>query len=321
MEIKLGIIKDFKNRHKYYVEACKELSVPYEMVDISGSDWIDVVKQSDCDGFLVRPSVKFSVWKQMFDERLKIIVEELGKEIYPAYHELWMFESKCRMHYWLEANSVPCPKTWVFYELKEALDFADKATLPIVFKSDLGSASSGVKIFRWRLPLKLFIRKCFKRGFVRKKGDRRDRQWGRVFLQEYLPDVLEWRMIRLGDSFFGHQKVKEGDFHSGSCKVDWATPPKVLLDYVRDVTDAGRFTSMALDIFETRDGQYLVNELQTIYGSYNPSQMYVDGKPGRYRYDQIRSKWVFEDGYFCQNASCNLRVITFLEQLDRKNQL
>jgi len=313
----LGIIKEFWHCHWPYIGACRDLGIAYKVIDISGPDWIDIVGKSGCDAFLVWPSVYMTIWKQMYDERLRIMSEELNKRIYPSYKGLWIYESKRRMHYWLRANKIPHPKTWVFYDLEQALDFANNVELPIVFKSDLGSGASGVKIFRHRRRLIRFVKRCFRKGFIRTRGYPLDRQWGSMLFQEYLPGVKEWRMIRIDNSYFGHQKGQIGDFHSGTDIVIFAEPPEELLNFVRKVTDASEFDSMNLDIFETSDGRYLVNELQTVFGS-DPSQMEIGGKPGRYTYDQDRKRWIFEEGIFWQNNCCNLRVEHLVKSLDNK---
>jgi len=317
VDVTLGIIKEFTHAHRWYVGACRDLGVPYKLLDIFGPDWINVVQNSGCDAFLVRPSAHFTIWKQMYDERLRVMAQDLGKIIYPTYDELWFYESKRRMHYWLEANKVPHPRTWVFYDRRQALDFCRTVELPIVFKADLGSGASGVKIFRNRLALRRFVNRCFKKGMVRRDADPRDRQWGCVLLQEYLADAAEWRMIRLGKYFFGHQKLKKGDFHSGSGRFRWADPPKALLDFTYELTEQGHFTSMNLDIFETPDGRYLVNELQSVFGTKRPYQMVVNGKPGRYIRDEASGTWWFDEGIFCQNGCCNLRVEDLLSRLGR----
>ena len=318
-EYVLGIVKGLWNSYWPYIAACRDLGVAYKVLDISVPDWIDVVEDSGCDAFLVWPSIHMSIWKEMFDERLRIMTEELDKIIYPDCKSTWIYESKRKMHYWLQANNIPHPKTWVFYDLDQALDFAEKVELPIVFKSDFGSGASGVKIFRHRVPLIRFVKRCFRKGFVRTKGYPLDRQWGSMFFQEYLPDIKEWRILRLGNSYFGHQKLKKGAFHSGSGLAGWYDPPKQLLDFVRNLTNKAGFSSMDLDVFETVDGRYLVNELQSLFGSYLPSQMYLNGIPGRYVYGE--SGWYFEEGLFNQNASCDLRVETLLSILEeRKNK-
>lgn len=315
-EFIVGIVKEFCDKHLPYIAACRDLGISYKVVDISGPDWLQKVKQSGCDAFLVPPSGLTSVWKQMYDERFRVITQDLGKKIFPSYDSIWMYESKRRMHYWLEANGVPHPKTWIFYDLKQALEFVEGAVLPIVYKSDFGSGASGVKIFKNRVALRKHVKRCFKRGYRAYTRCVSDKEWGSVFLQEYLKDVKEWRMIRLEDSYFGHQKVKKNNFHSGSDRFAWINPPEKLLDFVLSITEKGNFKSMNLDIFETSDGRYLVNELQTFFGWIRPYQMMVNGKAGRYLYDDIIQKWVFEEGVYCQHGGCNLRLVSLMSEFN-----
>lgn len=309
----LGIIKEFWHGHWHYIAACRDLGVAYKVLDISGPDWEDVIKNAGCDAFLVQPSVQFSIWKQMYDERLRIVVNDMGKIIFPSYEELWFWDSKRRTHYWLKANNVPHPKTWVFYDRDEVLKFVEEVQLPIVYKSDMGSGSSGVIIFRKRDLLRKHITMCFKKGFTTWRRGPSDKEWGSVVLQEYIPDAKEWRMRRIGKSYFGSQKLRIGEFHSGTGVDVWYDPPRSLLDFTREITECKGFKSMSLDIFETTEGRYLVNELHTIFGTNRPYEMLVNGKPGRYLYGHDANLWHFEDGIFCQNASCNLRVVALVE--------
>ena len=205
----------------------------------------------------------------MYDEKLKIMVDELGLVIYPPFNEVWIYESKRKMQHWLETNHVPDPKTWKFYDLEKALDFGMQVELPIVYKSDLGTTACGVIIFRKRSSLLRHIRKCFRKGFVVSGEYRRDRQWGSILLQEYLENVIEWRMVYIDGSYFGHQKLKKGEFHSGSKMIGWYDPPHQLLDFVRDTVTKGNFSSMCLDIFETTDGRYLVKGITVIIRTIN----------------------------------------------------
>lgn len=318
-DVRLGIVKDFAQYHASYIGACRDLGVPYRLVDISGPDWIDRLKQEPCDAYLVWPEVVLTVWKQMFDERLRVMVKELGKIIYPSYEELWLYESKRRVHYWLRAHGVPHARTWVFYSCDEALEFGRTADLPLVYKPDLGAVAKGIKIFRDRGALQRHIKRVFRKGISLPRGDPRDRQWGVVLLQEYLANADEWRVIRLGDSYFAYKKGRKGDFHSGSHLVIFADPPPRLLDLVKQWTDKGHFTSMSLDVFETPDGRYWVNELHAVFGR-DPwdHSMEVNGTPGRYVYDEKRAAWIFEEGIFTENAACNLRVKKVLEMLGKR---
>lgn len=313
----LGIIEEFDDNHLPYIAACEDMGVRYKTIDISGPDWIAVIQGCGCDAFLVWPSFKVSIWKRMFDERLKVMVEELRKTIYPTVKEVWLNESKQRMSYWLEANGVPHCRTWVFYSHTEALKFAHQIDLPIIVKYDMGSRAEGVDILRSRSAVIRYVNQRFGNGTVCKGADDRDREWGSVLFQEFLPGVAEWRMIRIGESYFGHQKLKEGEFHSGSGKVGWYDPPRALLDFIRELTDNAGYTAINMDIFEMPDGRHIVNEIQSHFAAYVESQMYVDGKPGRYLHDYSGKKWRFEEGVFCKNSCCNLRVKALLDTLDR----
>lgn len=221
------------------------------------------------------------------------------------------------MSYWLKTHNIPHTKTWVFYSHEQALKFAKDADLPLVVKHDMGSRSAGVEILHNRTELMQYVTNRFGKGLVCRGADSRDSEWGYILFQEFLPEVAEWRMIRIGKSYFGHQKLADGTFHSGSGKVGWYNPPIELLDFIRELTDNAGYTAMNVDIFETPNGDFVVNEIQSHFAAYIESQMYIDGKPGRYLYDYATHEWQFEEGVFCQNSCCDLRVKTLLDQLDR----
>lgn len=320
-ELKLGIIKDITLKHSYYEAACKELGVPYELIDISGGDWIELINNTDCAAFLARPFVLTTKGKEMYDERLRILEEDMGKYVFPFAKALWLYESKRRNADWLTANNVSTPLTWVIYDEEKAFLFAKECSLPVVFKTDIGSEALGVRIVRDRAELINLVRKCFGSGYLTSRQDRRDRQWGSIILQEYIHNAREWRVVRIGDSFFAHRKGKVGDFHSGSKIIEYDEPPARLLGFVRDLTDKGDFKSMAIDILEAEEGDYYVIELHAYFGCNQPNVMEVDGKPGRYLYSEESNEWIFEEGEFNRNASCNLRVEYLLDTLNQERDL
>jgi len=305
----LGILRDPFHYHRSYLAACRELGVSYRLLDLARSDWMRAIEESACEAFLVWPSIQLTIWKEMFDDRLRIMVEDLGKTIYPTLKETWLYESKRRIHDWLAAHNIPHPRTWVFYDLDEAREFVRNADLPLVFKTSLGASTRGVSILRGRRQAQRMVEKAFSRGILPPRSHPNDWQWGSVYLQEYLPNVQEWRMVRIGDSYFGYRKERRGDFHSASHLWSWLDPPRPLLDMLRRVTETGGFTSMDVDIFLTEDGRLLVSEMQTVFGASTPAdQLRVDGKPGRYLYDEQTDRWVFEEGDFCRNECANARV-------------
>ncbi|HDN73898.1 MAG TPA: ATP-grasp domain-containing protein, partial [Archaeoglobus sp.] len=197
-EFKLGIIEDVTQYHKYYIAACKELRVSYKILSILDSDWIEKFQKSGCDAFLVWPSSMPTSAKEAFDYRLYILEKELGAIIYPTWKECWFTEHKPRLRDWLEANGIPHPETWVFYDRDQALEFARSVDLPVVVKTAIGGSASGVQIVRSKKKLEKIIKLAFKKGLRPRSYDPNDRQWGFVYIQRYYPNVKEWRMVRVG---------------------------------------------------------------------------------------------------------------------------
>ena len=314
-EVRVGIITDPMYRHGLFEAACMELGVPHQLIDIRGPDWMERIHKSGCDAFVAWPSPITNAVKRMYDDRLKVLSGEMKKPLFPCYEGLWLWESKLRIANWLDVHDIPRPKTWVFYGREETFAFIESAEYPLVFKTDLGSSAHGVEIVRSKREARRLVKLCFSKGYLPARHEAHDRHRGCVILQQHLGDVAEWRMMRVGDSYFGYKKVKTGDYHSGTHLVDWDRPPDDLCDLTRDVTELGPFLSMSLDVFETPGGRYFVNELHPLWGWEEPSEMYVEGEPGRFLYDPGHSKWRFEPGVFSRNASCNLRLKTFFDLL------
>jgi hypothetical protein len=314
-EFCLGIIEDVMQYHKYYIAACRDMKVSYRVLSILQSNWVEVFRDSDCDAFLVWPSNMPTSAKEAFDYRLNVLEKEMGAVIYPTWKECWLSEHKPRLRDWLEANDIPHPQTWVFYDKQQALQFAKNTPFPVVVKTATGASASGISIVHNQKQLAKAIRLAFGRGLRPKSFAPNDRQWGYIYIQKYFPKVKEWRMVRIGDSYFGYRKEPgPSGIHSASKSWSWLDPGKELLDLLREVTEKGNFTSMDVDIFLTQEDRLLVSECQTIFGCTTPAiQMKVNDKAARYLYEN--GQWKLEEGDFCQNHMCNLRIEYLLSKL------
>lgn len=329
---KLGILKDFYHYHKQYEEACNHLGVDYQVIDFLSPDWIKLINESECDGFLCHPPDNIQEQKSIYDERLYFLNKIMGKPVYPSYESLYVYENKRNMAYWLETNGFPYPETWIFSRKKDAIEFLNNAEYPLVFKTNIGAGSSGVDIVNSRSKALRLTHRIFGRfhpavTFGRVRFSRKFHGiplplFGRIqkhylIAQKFYKIKWEWRIIKIGSTYAGHQRLLKGQFASGSGKARRVKPPQELLIMVRDLCDKGNFDSMAADIFETLDGKFLVNELQAIFGSYKASQMTVDGKIGRYVYND--GEFNFEEGEFHQYGSKLLRVERFIELLSNED--
>jgi len=327
--MKLGILKSFKEIDplvESYRQACIALSIEYIILDLLDNHWIENIKAAKVDGILVRVKGNFQEHKALFDERLRIIRFDLGIPIYPSYNEMFLYENKRMYAYWLKAKGFPHAYTHVFYEKVKAKQFLQQAKYPLVFKTNGGASSSGVTIIENKRKATHYVNRVFGINPYLSFGKIPwTRKWGipipkigmaqkhYVIMQDYIPIKWEWRIIKIGDSYFGHQKLLKGKFASGSDRVGWVEPPKELLFMIKEVCEVGKFDSMAMDVLESIDGKYYINELQSLFGSFLPYQMKINDVPGRFIF--INNNFVFEAGEFNACNSNILRVKDFICKL------
>lgn len=330
--MKFGIFTGFSRNHHYYISACEELGIDYELIDIIADDWIEILKNSNCDIYFCRPPSKFQERKSMYDERLYFATRYLNKRIYPTYDELFIYENKKMMQYLMRLYDYPHLRTMIFYRKIEFMQFIEETKYPFVFKTNIGSSSQGVEIVKGKNRAKSIAHQVFGRvneklapGFTPQKTGKiigvqakgcLQRHF--VIAQEFLDFVWEWRIIRIGNSYFGQRKLVKDGFASGSKLKGWGAPPLELLHLVKRMAEENHFHSLAVDIFESKSGAFYINEIQSIFGSTGDSQMYVDDRPGRYVFTE--GEFVFEEGVFNQHCSYLLRVKHAVELLEAEGR-
>ncbi|MCF8265964.1 MAG: hypothetical protein K9I71_03350 [Ignavibacteriales bacterium] len=339
------------NDHSLWIDACNDYkdSVDYAVVKLTRSDWFEQLCMLPCDYLLARPPGISSNFKLLYDERIKLIDEILKIPIFPTPKEIYLYENKRFQYSWLKLNNIPHPRTDIFYDKNEAFDFLAQATFPIVAKSNIGASGSGVKIFKDKKQSLEYISSAFsERGITRRWGPnlakgnllsrashyffnmkdiktkisgyaavRKATQQGFVIFQEFVPHTFEWRVVAINNSYFAHKKLAIDGKASGTLLKDYDRPPLYLFDFVEKIVSAHSLTSQAIDLFENENGEFLVNEMQCIFGQSDPYQMLVDGVPGRYF--KKFGKWEFEEGVFNKNASFNLRLDSVLELISKSN--
>lgn len=329
---------------EWWKVACEKYNLDYEIVNLMSDSWLSDIQSACGDIFLTCPSGMQEQLKAMYDEKIYWIENILQKKVYPSYNEICVYENKRNFSYFAQAMGLPIPETHVFYSRKEAYEFIRSTQYPVVAKTNIGAAGSGVKILKTKKAAGKYIRQAFTGGIKRKSGPNlqittkqslltraiknprfliqrlkfykiigAERQTGFVIFQEYIPHDFEWRIVKVGESYFGHKKLKTGEKASGTKKKSYDVPPAKLLDFVESVCRKCKFNMVAVDIFEKPDGRYYVNEIQTKWGQKYDYLMLVDEKTGRFVKQQDGS-WLFEEGDFNQNKSFNLRLKWILQQ-------
>lgn len=346
VKIKVVILaNESPDDHQLWVKACEMYSdrLSYRIVDLSKNDWLENIQKEPFDQLLSKPAGLTSKFKDLYDERIYILERVLNYKVYPSAEENFIYENKRFFSFWLKANKIPHPKTDVFYTKDEALQFIANSAFPLVAKVNIGASGSGVEILKTKEAATDYINDTFsgkgakqrtgpnlqkggllKRGFqyilhpgeIKKKlavykAVAGDKQCDFVILQQFIPHNFEWRVVRIGESFFAHKKLMVDGKASGSLLKGYDNPPLSLFDFVRVLTDKHQLYSQAVDIFESQ-GEYLVNEMQCIFGQSDRFQMKVDDIIGRYRF--VNNSWLFEPGDFNGHESYDLRVNHVLDQ-------
>jgi len=306
-EYKVGIIFDLAHYHRHYIAACIEKQQSFQVLQLHDNDWIENFANSKCHFFLVWPTIVNTVWKKLFDDRLYFLNKKMGKIIFPYYESLWFYENKSRVRDFCLINQIRIPKTDIFYCEHEALNYLERIDFPVVLKLDQSAASLGVWIIKTKKHGRKLVKQLFRKGLIPHRGDPRDLRWGQVIFQEYLPNVDEWRITRVGDTFFCRIKHKQGDFHSGSGKLSWGKPDEELMNYVKQITDDHDLKSVAVDLFVNPDSkEFWVNEIQALFGEHRIDDSQGTENMGKYKLQD--NKWHFIPGYYYNNACANLRL-------------
>lgn len=335
-----------------WINSCKKQSqaIDYFVINITRNDWLNQIQNHKFDIFLTKPGPNISFFKQQYDERVYILEKILGYQLFPTADEIFIYENKRFLSYWLTAHKIPHPHTDVFYYKQEAISFLENTSFPLVAKSNIGASGTGVYILNNKSEATEYILNTFsgkgvpkkvgpnmQKGGLIKRGIRlmqkpgalkqklnfykaleQDKQRHFVIFQQFVPHLFEWRAVRIGDSFFAHKKLKFGEKASGSLLKNYDDPPISLMDFVKKLTDNHNLRSVAVDIFEGEDSSYLVNEIQCIFGQSDSFQMMVGGKIGRYQY--LNSNWIFEEGDFNGNECYDLRVQWAIENYNKKTK-
>lgn len=339
------LMNEDNDSHKEWENACIKYKVRYDVVDLTSDKWYEEATRKDYDCYLLRPPGRLSVYKQMYDERIYIICKLLSKKLYPSYEEVILHENKKMMAYWLKAKNTPHIETHIFYKKEESIEYVNSIRYPIVGKTSIGSSGEGVVFLNNRREASDYVRRAFADGITRRFGPglrqgsyfKRGIRWifnpkfainkirgyrvssdeiQRFFVifQKYIEHEYEWRTVKIGDSYFAHKKTKSGMMCSGSKGIEYVNPPLELLDFTRKICEENRFNCMSIDILEDGKNNYVVNELQCIFGHVQDHILEVDGKPGRYKYEN--NNWVFENGNFNLNLSFDLRLQNVIEMLN-----
>lgn len=147
---------------KHWIDYCEKNNIPHKIVNCYSNRIIDDL--DDCDA-LMWHFHQTNHKDVLFAKQLVYSLQAAGKKVFPDFHTAWHFDDKVGQKYLLESVGAPLVPSYIFYDKKEALDWADSASFPKVFKLRRGAGSSQVKLAENKKEARKLMRKAFGRGF------------------------------------------------------------------------------------------------------------------------------------------------------------
>lgn len=279
----------------------------------------DIVEQvRGCDGFMWRWGHTNGMYR-IARRILPVFEHYLGLAVYPDQNTCWHYDDKISQAYLLPAVGIPTPKTWVFWNMAEAIAFCSEARYPLVFKMAGGAGSSNVCLLESaeeakrlvgasvsatlhrlakapysheRRPLgrsrvlgaiRLFLTGRPPVGVPRYE-DHCELPGGYAILQEFLPNnSFDTRVTVIGNRAFAFRRFnRPGDFRaSGSGRIDH-NPQAIDERMIRlafSVAQKLGTQSIAIDGLY-REGECVVGEISYTYASWA-----VHDCPGHWQLD------------------------------------
>ena len=342
------LIDDIKDNAKRWIISCSKMNLEYKVFNLLSNSSVEQINDYSPCFCLVKPPGDILKNKLKFDEKLRQL-EQKQYSCYPGSSEVVLHENKVALSSFLIKNRIRHPQTFIIDSTEHLEKEINKISMPIVAKTAIGASGSGVQIIQTKEELNNYKSQVFEKGVKRKFGPNKknggfshwitkaikspkyffkrlrvysrafkEKQKGVLILQEYIEHNYEWRCVKIGNPYFGYKKMNINGKASGSKMFEYGEVPESLLNFTKSICERFNFNFMAIDFFENKN-EYLVNEMQTIFGHKNPFICKVNDKVGRYIF--LNGNWIFEEGNFNTNESYDLRLETAIKLYNsQKNQ-
>lgn len=131
------------------------------VLNLLADDALEQARQ--CDGIMWRwqhnPQHKQSAQRILF-----AIEHYLRIPVFPDSRTSWHYDEKIAQFYLFQILEAPTPQSWLFWNWREAVDWARRAQYPVVFKLSSGAGSSNVTKVETEAHAMELIRRSFGRG-------------------------------------------------------------------------------------------------------------------------------------------------------------
>jgi len=160
----VGIHPDLNYGESYSEKWSKYLGdrgVEVRWLNLLALDALDQARM--CDGVMWR-CIHIPQQKQIAQRILYTVEHCLGIPVFPDSRTRWHYDEKISQYYLLQTLQAPIPNTWLFWNRKEALEWAITASYPVVFKLSSGASSANVLKIETDAEAIALIHRSFTKG-------------------------------------------------------------------------------------------------------------------------------------------------------------
>lgn len=158
----IAIHKSSFGFHPRWIAYCEEKKIPFKLVNCYANDLIAQLK--DCKALMWHFN-QGSHRDNIIAKQILFALEHTGFKVFPDFRTAWHFDDKVAQKYLFEAIGAPLVPSYVFYDKREALHWAEKTAFPKVFKLRGGAGSQNVRLVNTRQECIKLINKAFGKGF------------------------------------------------------------------------------------------------------------------------------------------------------------
>lgn len=161
---RLALIKDVTNFWKIYEPMFKEHSVDVVTLDIFSYEDQQRLLNEEWDGVF---------WRAKHDPKYRDLAKRIislfdrneDVKVFPSREDYWHYDDKMAQSFLFQKLNIPIPKTYVFYDKEEALEFIkNKTEFPLIYKASSGAGSANVGLLKNKFRANFYIKKAFGKG-------------------------------------------------------------------------------------------------------------------------------------------------------------
>jgi len=122
-----------------------------------------------CDLFIFQ-WIHRDYYRQIAHSIIPIIENHLGIRCFPNSQSSLIYDDKIREYYLLKTRDFPMIRSWIFYDISNALRFIEQAQYPLLFKLKSGAGSRMVRLIQNKSVAKRYINLMFQKGVSYQRG-------------------------------------------------------------------------------------------------------------------------------------------------------